>query len=194
MVEWVLATQNQGKCKEFNHHFHDRGVHLKPLSDWTDASVEEHGASFVENALIKARYASGVTGLPALADDSGLCVPALGGQPGLYSSRFAGDDASDAKNNAHLLAALDGSHDRRAYFHCTLVFVRSQDDMAPLVCQGEWHGVILKAPRGEGGFGYDPLFMGDGLSQTAAELTRNEKMAVSHRSRALKALLSSLQV
>lgn len=188
--QWVLATQNKGKCKEFNHRLVPLGVQIRPLSEWTDVSVEEDGASFVENALIKARYAARVTGLPALADDSGLCVPALGGRPGLYSSRFAGEGASDAQNNAHLLEALQGIEDRRAYFHCTLVMVRCEEDMAPVVCQGEWHGVILTAPQGKGGFGYDPLFVGDGLSQTAAELTPDEKAAVSHRGRALKGLLT----
>lgn len=188
----VLATSNQGKLREFQERCHSNA---EGNSDWewiTQASLgitdaEETEATFLENALLKARHAAKESGLPALADDSGLCVPALGGAPGVYSARYAGTGVA-ADNIAKLLDAMDGlsGFDRRAYFCCSLVFVLSQDDPNPLVFQGQWEGVILTAPRGEGGFGYDPLFYLPHLGKTAAELPLDLKNQISHRGQALQ--------
>jgi XTP/dITP diphosphohydrolase len=156
--------------------------------------AEETGLTFVENALLKARHAAQVSGLPALADDSGLCVEALNGAPGLYSARFAGHHGDNAANNAKLLQTLDGvpPDQRRAFFMCALVLLRHAADPTPLIVEGRWHGRVLEAPRGPGGFGYDPLFLPDGQTQSAAELDPVLKNRLSHRGQAMAGLQARL--
>ena len=192
MREIVLASANAGKLRELQHALAPLALTLRPLSDFSATQAEEDGDSFAANALIKARHASACSGLPALADDSGLAVAALDGAPGVYSARYAGPQASDADNNAKLLTALRGVNDRRAAFHCTLALVQSADDAQPLLIEGRWEGEILEAPRGDGGFGYDPLFLDPELGRSAAELSREEKRARSHRGRAVAALIETL--
>ncbi len=191
----VLASANQGKLREFRQLLADTGIDVLSQADFALESAEETGLSFVENALIKARHACARTGLPALADDSGIAVDALDGRPGIYSARFAGPGASDEDNNRQLLAALDGVPDaaRTAHYHCVLVFMRHASDPVPLVCQGSWSGRILVAPRGEGGFGYDPLFFVTSHGCTAAELDKAEKNRISHRGAAMATLLEQLR-
>lgn len=190
----VLASGNRGKLRELAHMLEPLHIDVVSQSDFDVEPVEETGLTFVENALLKAREACRVSGLPALGDDSGLVVDALDGRPGIYSARFAGDEASDVDNNDKLLAELaDLPMERRsAHFHCCLVLLRHASDPAPIVAQGIWHGHILKAPRGEGGFGYDPLFHDRELGATAAELPMEEKARVSHRGRALADLVEQL--
>lgn len=186
----VLASANQGKLVEMQALLQPLGYVLSPLSQWCTDDVEETGLSFVENALIKARHAAKVSSLPALADDSGLCVPALGGAPGLYSARYAGEGASDTDNLEKLLQAMAGMDQRAAYYHCTLVYVRDAADVAPVVCQGYWHGEIALAPSGDGGFGYDPVFRDTASGKTAAQLAPDEKHALSHRGKALRQFMA----
>lgn len=190
----VLASGNKGKLKELKHllePLHTR-VHLQ--KDFAVKPVAETGLTFVENALLKARAAARATKLPALGDDSGLVVDALKGQPGIYSARFAGEDASDQDNNELLLEKLSDvpPERRQAKFYCCLVLLQHHRDPAPIVVNGRWHGEILQAPRGKGGFGYDPLFFDPKLGCTAAELSIDEKSRVSHRGVALKALIEQL--
>ncbi len=191
---WVLASNNAGKVKEFQHAFEPLGIQVRPMSDWDLPSPAETGLSFIENALIKARHASQATGLPALADDSGLSVDALQGAPGIYSARYAGADATDTDNIEHLLQELKNVDDnnRQARFICALAWVRHAADPVPVIAVGQWHGRILKAPQGEGGFGYDPVFWVPESSCAAAELSKEAKQAVSHRGLALKSLLAEL--
>ncbi|MCU0768270.1 MAG: RdgB/HAM1 family non-canonical purine NTP pyrophosphatase [Burkholderiaceae bacterium] len=188
----VLASSNEGKLRE-----------LRALLDGLDFTVvgqaelgieaaEEPHATFLENALAKARHAAGRSGLPALADDSGLCVAALRGAPGVRSARFAGEGAGDAANNAELLRQLAQHTDRRGHYICVLVAVRAADDPEPLVAEARWHGEVLSAPQGAGGFGYDPLFFVPELGCTAAELPAAEKNRISHRGQALQALRQRL--
>ncbi len=186
--EIVLASGNAGKRAELAPLFAERGFTLSSQADFGVGPGPEDDPTFVENALSKARHVARATGRAALADDSGLIVPALGGAPGVHSARFSGPDATDATNNALLLERMAGVTDRRARFCCVLVLLRSADDPLPLVATGQWAGEILAAPRGEGGFGYDPLFLDPASGRTAAELTREEKAAVSHRGRAVRAL------
>ncbi|MDZ7790754.1 MAG: XTP/dITP diphosphatase [Xanthomonadales bacterium] len=190
----VLASGNKGKLRELTHMLEPLGIEVISQSDFNVESVEETGLTFVENALLKAREAARVSGLPALGDDSGLVVDALDGRPGIYSARFAGEDATDAVNNDKLLAELaDLPMERRAaHFHCCLVLLRHEDDPAPIVAEGIWHGHILEAPRGDGGFGYDPLFYDRRLGAAAAELPMEEKARVSHRGKALSTLIERL--
>ncbi len=190
----VLASHNAGKLAELRALLAPAGIEVLAQSQFGIGEIEETGATFVENALIKARHASRISGLPALADDSGLCVDALGGAPGLHSARYAGSDGDAQANILKLLDALAGIPDahRGAHFHCTLVLLRHPDDPAPLVCEGRWRGRILHEPQGEGGFGYDPVFLDETLGQSAAELGREEKSAVSHRGQALRQLLAAL--
>ncbi len=190
----VLASHNAGKLAELRALLGAAGMTVVPQAQFGIDEVEETGATFVENALIKARHASRISGLPALADDSGLCVDALGGAPGLHSARYAGTDGDAQANILKLLDALAGIPDahRGAHFHCTLVLLRHPDDPAPLVCEGRWRGRILHAPQGEDGFGYDPVFFDEASGQSAAELSREEKAAVSHRGRALRQLMAAL--
>ncbi len=189
----VLASGNQGKVREFTSLFADYGVDVIAQKELGVEDVPETGTTFVENAIIKARHAAEVTGLPAIADDSGLVVDALGGAPGIYSARYAGDNANDGDNIDKLLAALDGEVNRKAHFFCTLVFMRHADDPVPLVSQGKWQGEILKARQGDGGFGYDPVFNLPSHNCTAAELESGEKNRVSHRGKALAILLDNMR-
>lgn len=192
MQKLVIATGNAGKLREIRHILAPLNLEILPQSDFNVPEAEEPYLTFVENALTKARHASRFTGLPALADDSGICVTALGGEPGVHSARFAGEPKSDARNNAKLLQELTGKSDRSAYYYCVMVLVRTPDDPQPLIADGIWQGEVLEAPRGEGGFGYDPLFLLPRLGKTAAELSAEEKNRVSHRALALQALLEKL--
>lgn len=194
MKQLVLASGNAGKLAEFNRLLAQTGIEVVSQASLGVDDAEETGLSFVENALLKARHASRLTGLPALADDSGLCVDALGGAPGLYSARYAGSHGDHAANIAKLLAELDGLpiEQRAAHFHCTLVVVRHPGDPDPLIAQGRWHGQILTATRGAGGFGYDPVFGDPASGLSAAELSPEAKNAVSHRGLALARLIPAL--
>jgi len=190
----VLATGNAGKLREMRAILAPWGVDVRPQSEFTSASAEETGLSFVENAILKARFAAEASGLPAIGDDSGLEVDALHGSPGIYSARYAGPGADDAANNARLLADLEAvpDHVRTARYRCAMVFVRWPLDPSPIVRQARWEGRIARVPRGTGGFGYDPLFLvGDGVTM-AAELETAHKNDVSHRGQALRALVAAL--
>lgn len=186
----VLASGNAGKLAELQALLADTGAQLLPQSQLGVADIEETGLTFVENALLKARHAARITGLPALADDSGLCVDALGGAPGLYSARYAGGHGDSAANIAKLLGELEGLEPQRrtAHFHAVIVLLRHADDPQPLVAEGLWPGLILDAPRGAGGFGYDPVFLDPGHGLSAAELDPVLKNRISHRGRALDQL------
>jgi XTP/dITP diphosphohydrolase len=192
----VLASNNPGKLKEIRTLLLPLAVDVVAQADLGIDEAEEPHDTFLENALAKARHASTASGLPALADDSGLCVDALGGEPGVrsayYAGREGGREARDARNNTRLLEALHGVADRRAHYYCVLVLLRSANDPQPIVAEGTWHGEIARAPRGAGGFGYDPLFLVPGTGRTAAELAAEEKNRVSHRGRALAALVARL--
>ena len=191
----VLASNNAGKLREFTALFSTVGIEIVPQGDLAVPEAEEPFGTFIENALTKARHASRLTGLPAIADDSGLCVRALRGAPGVYSARYAqraGGDQGDAANNAYLVEQLRGVADRRAYDCCVLALVRHADDPEPLFAEGRWAGEIVDAPRGEHGFGYDPYFHLPSLGATAAELEPAVKNTHSHRALALKALLARL--
>ena len=196
MKRLVLASNNPGKLREFGEILAPFDFELLPQSAFDVSEAEEPHPTFVENALTKARHASAATGLPALADDSGLCVPALGGAPGVYSARYGGEPKSDARNNDKLLAdlaALGEQADRRAHFFCVLVLLRHAQDPQPLIVEGEWHGEILHAARGAGGFGYDSLFLVPGLGLSSAELPAPQKNALSHRGQALAHLIDRLR-
>ncbi len=183
----VLASGNKGKLKEFNQVLGDLQVEVVPQSDFQVSDADETGLSFVENAILKARHATEATGLPALADDSGLEVDALSGAPGIYSARFSGAGATDAKNNTYLLEKLEGvpAEQRSARFRCVLVFMRHTNDPTPLICQGSWEGQILEQASGDNGFGYDPLFWIPELERTSAQLPPEEKNKLSHRGQAV---------
>ena len=191
----VLASNNAGKLREFEALLGAAGIELVAQGQLGVPEAAEPHPTFVENALAKARHAARLTGLPALADDSGLCVRALGGAPGVHSARFAqaaGGEKNDAANNARLVAELQGEADRRAYYYCVLVLVRHADDPEPLIAEGRWHGEIIDAPRGTNGFGYDPHFFLPALAASVAELEPAVKNAHSHRALALRALLARL--
>ena len=188
----VMASNNAGKLKEFASLLGDIGLDVRPQGEFDVPEAEEPFGTFVENALAKARHAARLTGLPALADDSGVCVNALGGAPGVYSARYAGEPKSDANNNAKLISDLAAHADKSAYYYCVLVYVRHADDPQPVIADGVWNGEIIDQPRGQGGFGYDPYFLLPSLGKTAAELTAAEKNAVSHRGQALRALVEKL--
>ena len=192
MKKLVLASNNAKKMKELNALLAPLGFEVIPQGQLGIPEAEEPHCTFVENALAKARHAAALSGLPALADDSGLCVAALGGAPGVYSARYAGEPKSDARNNEKLLADLAGQTDRRAHFACVLVLVRSADDPQPIIAEGEWHGEILDAQRGAEGFGYDPLFYVPTHGQTAAELDATIKNQFSHRGQAMQKLIARL--
>ncbi|TCK44426.1 XTP/dITP diphosphohydrolase [Paraburkholderia sp. BL8N3] len=192
----VLASNNAGKLREFASLLGAAGIELIAQGALGVSEAEEPHATFVENALAKARHASAATGLPALADDSGLCVRALRGAPGVYSARYAqlaGGEKSDVANNARLVAELAGVPDRSAYFFCVLALVRHADDPEPLIAEGRWHGEVIDAPRGANGFGYDPHFFVPSMNATAAELDPARKNAGSHRAIALQQLLARLK-
>ena len=186
----VLASSNRGKLAEIREVLADTGIELVAQSEFGVDDADESGATFVENALLKARHAARASGLPSLGDDSGICVDALGGAPGLHSARYAGSHGDAAANIAKLLDALDGVDDaqRGAHFHCTIVLLRTADDPAPLIAEGRWRGRILRAPRGDNGFGYDPVFYDPVLGKGAAELDAVTKNHVSHRGQALARL------
>jgi XTP/dITP diphosphohydrolase len=190
----VLATGNAGKLREMRAILAPWHVDVRPQSEFTSASAQETGLSFVENAIIKARFASRASGLPAIADDSGIEVDALRGAPGVFSARYAGPQADDAANNARMLAGLEtvADSERGARYRCAMVYLHGPDDASPVICQASWEGRIARVPRGRGGFGYDPLFLvGDG-ELTAAELDPGHKNRVSHRGQALRALVEAL--
>ncbi len=190
----VLASNNAKKAAEMAALLSPLGIEVLSQSAFEVPEAEEPHPTFVENALAKARHAAAHTGLPAIADDSGLCVTALAGAPGVHSARFAGEPRSDARNNALLIERLNGIEERSAYFYCTVALVRRADDPCPILADGEWHGQILTAPRGEGGFGYDPLFYLPEMEQTAAELEPALKNTLSHRGAAMRHLLQRLQI
>jgi XTP/dITP diphosphohydrolase len=189
----VLASNNAGKLKEFSALLAPINFELHTQSEFNVPEAEEPHATFVENAIAKARHASRLTGLPALADDSGVCVNALGGAPGVYSARFAGEPKSDQRNNEKLIADLAAHADKSAYYYCVLVFVRHADDPQPVIADGRWNGEMIAQARGQGGFGYDPYFWIPSLQKTAAELTAEEKNRLSHRGQALRALIEKLK-
>jgi XTP/dITP diphosphohydrolase len=193
MREIVLASSNAGKIREIQAVLTALRIRVTPQSHFAVPAAEEPHATFVENALQKARHACLHTGLPALAEDSGICVAALGGAPGVHSARFAGEPASDPRNNEQLLQALAHTTERRGHYYCVMVLLRHPADPQPLVAEGEWHGEILSAPRGTGGFGYDPLFFDPVLGKTGAQLSVIEKNRVSHRGKALAALVARLR-
>lgn len=188
----VLASNNAGKLKEFSQILAPLGFALHPQGEFDVPEAEEPYATFVENALTKARHAARLTGLPALADDSGVCVNALGGAPGVWSARYAGEPKSDARNSEKLVADLAGHADKSAYYYCVLVYVRHADDPQPVIADGVWAGEISATARGQGGFGYDPHFWLPALGKAVAELAPAEKNAVSHRGQALRALVAKL--
>ena len=189
----VLASNNPGKLKEFGEILAPIGFELHPQDEFGVPEAEEPFATFVENALAKARHAARLTGLAALADDSGVCVNALGGAPGVWSARYAGAPKSDARNNAKIIADLAQHADKSAYYYCVLVYVRHADDPQPVIADGRWNGEIVAEPRGAGGFGYDPHFWLPALGKCMAELTATEKNALSHRGQALRALVEKLR-
>jgi len=188
----VIATGNPGKLREMQVLLEGLGVGVVAQSELGVEPPEETGSTFVENALQKARHAAAATGLPAIADDSGLVVPSLDGAPGIYSARYAGPNATDEQNLQKLLSALEGSTEREAYFHCAAVFVQSADDPEPLIAEASWHGAVTAERRGSGGFGYDPVFYDPASGQNAAELTAEQKNARSHRGQAIRALAELL--
>jgi len=189
----ILASNNAGKLKEFAQLLSPIGFDLHAQGEFEVPEAEEPFGTFVENALAKARHASRLTGLPALADDSGVCVNALGGAPGVHSARFGGEPKSDERNNRKLLAELSTRADKSAYYYCVLVYVRHPDDPQPIIADGRWDGEIVVTPRGANGFGYDPHFLIPALGKTTAELEPQEKNALSHRGQALRALVEKLK-
>jgi XTP/dITP diphosphohydrolase len=188
----VLASNNAGKLREFRRLLGPLSIEVIPQADLDIRDADEPHVTFVENALAKARHASGMAGLPALADDSGICVRALGGAPGVHSARYAGEPKSDARNNERLIAALSGVADRRAHYACLLVLVDHAGDPEPIIAEGNWHGTIIDIPRGNSGFGYDPHFLDATTGLTAAELPLERKNELSHRGRAMRALIAKL--
>jgi XTP/dITP diphosphohydrolase len=195
MQKVVLATGNPGKVREMADLLAAFGLDIVAQTELGVESAEETGLTFIENAILKARHAAAITGLPAIADDSGLAVDAMGGAPGIYSARYAGEEASDRQNLLKLLAELESVPDgaRQAEFHCVLVYLRHAEDPTPLVFHGSWQGEITRAAAGVGGFGYDPIFFIPALGKTAAELTKAEKHAVSHRGKAMTLLLEAMR-
>ena len=194
MSDVVLASDNQGKIWEINSLLRNTPLEVVGQGSLGVEPIEETGTTFIENALLKARNAARQTGLAAIADDSGLEVDALGGRPGVYSARFAGPQATDTKNVEKLLAALDGisPEKRSARFRCAMVYVTHADDPDPLICEGAWEGKIITEPKGDNGFGYDPIFWIEGEKATAAELAPERKNILSHRGQALRMLVAQL--
>ncbi len=193
MKKLVLASNNAGKLREFQHMLAPLGIEVLTQAELGISEAEEPHGTFIENALAKARHVSRLSGLPALADDSGICVNALKGAPGVYSARYAGDNPrSDQRNNEKLLKDMQGVADRRAHYYCVLVLMRDAEDPQPIIAEGEWRGEIAKSERGGGGFGYDPLFWLPEMGQTSAELSPEAKHAISHRGKAMKVLMQRL--
>ncbi len=194
MQKLVIASNNPGKLREFQFLLQPLGIEVLTQAQLNIEEAEEPHNTFIENALAKARHVSRLSGMPALADDSGICVTALGGAPGVLSARYAGDNPkSDEQNNEKLLQDMQGIADRRAHYYCVLVLLHHADDPQPLIAEGEWHGEIAHEERGDGGFGYDPLFWLPELGKMSAELSRDEKHAISHRGNALRVLLEKLK-
>jgi XTP/dITP diphosphohydrolase len=193
MQRLVIASNNSGKLREIRHLLEPLGIEVLPQSAFDFPEAEEPYCTFVENALAKARHASKNTGLPALADDSGICVNILGGKPGILSARYAGEPKSDERNNQKLVEALRNQSDRRAYYYCVMVLLRHPEDPQPIIADGSWHGEILLNPRGGGGFGYDPYFFLADLGKTAAELPMEQKNRISHRGKALAQLVERIR-
>jgi len=189
----VLASNNPGKIRELRDLLAPLDIDVIAQADLAIPEAEEPHGTFVENALGKARHAAQLSGLPALAEDSGICVDALDGAPGVYSARFAGEPKSDQRNNDRLLELLATTERRGAHYYCVAVLLRSAQDPQPLIAEGEWRGEILRAPRGSGGFGYDPLFLVSAIGRTGAELSMQEKNRISHRGQAMERLLERLR-
>lgn len=189
----VLASNNKGKLREFTRLLAPLQIEVHPQGEFNVPAAEEPFGTFIENCLLKARHASKITGLPAIADDSGICVNALGGAPGVYSARFSGEGATDEKNNDLLVKKLQDVADRSAHYTCVLVAVRHADDPEPVIAEGRWYGEVIDTPAGDGGFGYDPHFYLPELRKTAAQLTADEKNAISHRGQAMVKLIDEIQ-
>jgi XTP/dITP diphosphohydrolase len=193
MSKLVIASGNVGKLREIARILAPLDIQAVPQSEFNVPDCPEPHVTFVENCLAKARHASAHSGLPALADDSGICVEALGGAPGVYSARYAGEPKSDQRNNEKLIAALANETNRRAHYTCVMVYVRHPDDPEPIISEGRWHGEIIDTPRGENGFGYDPYFLVPQFGKTGAELDQDTKNAISHRGQALRDLVNKLK-
>ncbi len=195
MKKLVIASNNPGKLREFQFLLQPLGIEVLTQGELGIAEAEEPHNTFIENALAKARHVSRLSGLPALADDSGICVAALNGAPGVLSARYAGDNPkSDQRNNEKLLHDMQGATDRRAHYYCVLTLLRHADDPQPLIAEGEWHGEIALQANGHDGFGYDPLFWLPELAKTSAQLGREQKQALSHRGKAMRVLLDRLSL
>jgi XTP/dITP diphosphohydrolase len=193
MSRLVLASNNAGKLREFKRLLEPLGIDVIPQAELGISEAEEPHPTFVENALAKARHASRVAKLPALADDSGICVDALDGAPGVLSARYAGEPKSDARNNAKLIADLAGADNRAAHYIAVLALVRHPDDPEPMIAEGTWDGIVIDTPRGSGGFGYDPHFLDPRFGLTGAEMALEDKNAVSHRGQAIRLLIERLK-
>ena len=193
MKKVVIASNNAGKLREIARILEPIGLEAQPQGNFGVPECPEPHVTFIENCIAKARHASAHTGLPALADDSGICVDALNGAPGVYSARYAGDPKSDERNNQKLIEALQGQANRKAHYYCVMVYVRYADDPQPLIAEGRWHGEIIDTPRGDGGFGYDPYFLVPEHGKTGAELDMDTKNGLSHRGQALRELARKLQ-
>ena len=193
MRKIVIASNNAGKLREIQRILEPLAIEAMPQGHFGVPECPEPHVTFIENCIAKARHASAHTGLAALADDSGICVDALNGGPGVYSARYAGEPKSDARNNQKLIETLRGNPNRKAHYYCVMVYVRYPDDPQPIITEGSWHGEIIDTPRGENGFGYDPYFLVPQFGRTGAELGEDEKNAVSHRGLALRALAERLK-
>ncbi|WP_310447844.1 RdgB/HAM1 family non-canonical purine NTP pyrophosphatase [Thiobacillus sp.] len=193
MSKLVIASGNAGKLREIARILAPLDIQAVPQSEFDVPDCPEPHITFVENCLAKARHASAHSGLPALADDSGICVEALGGAPGVFSARYAGEPKSDQRNNEKLIAALAGETNRRAHYTCVMVYVRHPDDPEPVIAEGRWHGEIIDTPRGANGFGYDPYFLVPQFGKTGAELDEDTKNDISHRGQALRDLVDKLR-
>ena len=194
MKKLVIASNNPGKLREIDRILQPLGLEVLPQSAFNIPEAEEPYCTFIENCLTKARHASELAGLPALADDSGICVDALNGAPGVYSARFAGEPKSDQRNNEKMIELLKHETNRKAHYYCVIVLVRHPHDPQPIIAEGSWHGEIIDTPRGSGGFGYDPYFLVPELGQTGAELPPDVKNGMSHRGKALAELVEKLKL
>lgn len=194
MKKLVIASNNPGKLREIERILQPLGLEILPQSAFNIPEAEEPYCTFIENCLTKARHASEHSGLPALADDSGICIDALNGAPGVYSARFAGEPKSDQRNNEKMIELLQHETNRKAHYYCIIVLVRHPHDPQPIIAEGSWHGEIIDTPRGSGGFGYDPYFLVPELGQTGAELAPDVKNGMSHRGKALAELVAKLKL
>lgn len=194
MNKIVLATNNSKKLLELQSIMGDLQLNFIPQTKFNIGTSEEPYNTFIENALIKARFASKKTGLPAISDDSGICVNALGGKPGVQSAHFAGQNSSDEQNNIKLLESLIGEKNRKAHYHCVIVFINNDKDPEPIICEGQWYGEILLKPKGKNGFGYDPIFLDFKTEKSAGELAPEIKNRISHRGQALQKLKQKFKI